>query len=248
MKLKNKVAVITGGNSGIGLGIAEEFKSEGASGVISGRNAKTLSEAKDQLGPNFIPFQGDITKMDDIDKLYQTTTDKYGKIDVLVVNAGMATFIPFDQIDESTFDSMNDLNFKGAFFTIQKALPHLNDGASIILISSVANSKGFPATTVYSATKAALRSLARTISSELLERRIRVNTLSPGPIDTPIFHRAGVPEEAVEGMKDQFTQMVPMKRLGTSREIGTAAVFLASQDSSYVVGEELQVDGGMANL
>ncbi len=248
MKLQNKVAVITGGNSGIGLGIAEEFKSEGASGVITGRNPQTLSDAQKKLNPNFLSIQCDVTKMDDLDKLYQTASNKYGKIDVLVVNAGGATFQPFNLVNETTFDNQVDLNFKGAFFTVQKALPYLNNGASIILISSIAQSKGLQTTSVYSATKAALRSLARTLSSELIEKGIRVNTISPGPIDTPIFGRVGAPAEAVEATKAQFSQYVPLKRLGTSKEIGTVAVFLASKDSSFVVGEEIQVDGGMANL
>lgn len=248
MRLKNKVAVITGGNSGIGLGIAEEFKKQGASIVIFGRNRKTLDEAGKKLGPDVLVVQGDVVYMKEIDRLYKSTVDKFGKIDVLVVNAGGGRFQPFEQVDEATFNSMVDINFKGAFFTIQKALPHLNDGASIILVASVAQSKGFATTSVYSATKAALRSLARTLSAELLPRGIRVNCISPGPIETPIFHRIGLPEDQVPEMKEGFKQAVPLKRLGTVDEVAKSVLFLASSDSSFIVGEEIQVDGGMGNL
>ncbi len=248
MKLQNKVAVITGGNSGIGLGIAEEFKTEGASGVISGRDTKTLNEAEKKLAPNFMAVQSDVTKMDDLDKLYNSTKEKYGKIDVLVVNSGVATFAPVDYVDEAQFDDMMNINFKGTYFTIQKALPHMNDGGSIILISSIAQSLGVANTSVYAATKAAVRSLARTLSADLLPRKIRVNVISPGPIETPIFGKLGMPEDQIDGAKEGFRQMVPLKRFGTPAEIAKAAVFFASDDSSYVLGEEIQVDGGMANL
>ena len=192
--------------------------------------------------------QADISKMSEIDNLYKSVAEKFGKIDILVVNAGGGKFQPIDQVDEATFDSMVDINFKGAFFTIQKALPHLNGGASIVLIASIAERMGVPAFSVCSATKAALRALARTLSADLLPRGIRVNVVSPGPIETPIFGRLGLPDDQIDGAKEQFKQMVPLKRMGTSEEVAKAALFLASSDSSFVVGEEIQVDGGMANL
>lgn len=248
MSLKDKVAVITGGNSGIGFSIAEEFKNQGASVVICGRDRKTLDDSQNMLGRDVLVVQADVTNMADIENLYKSTMERFGKIDSLVVNAGVALFGPVDQVDEKTFDTMVNINFKGAFFTIQKALSYLNDGASIVLVSSIAQSKGVATTSVYSATKAALRSLAKTLSADLLPRRIRVNVVSPGPIETPIFGKLGLPAEAVEQAKESFTQMVPMKRMGTSEEVAKAALFLASQDSSFMIGEEIQVDGGMANL
>lgn len=248
MRLKNKVAVITGGNSGIGLAIAKEFKTQGASIAICGRSRKTLDEAQEQLGTEVLVVQADISKMADIETFYKSIEEKFGKIDILVVNAGGGKLQPLDQVDEATFDSMVDINFKGAFFTIQKGLPCLNDGASIVLIASIAQSMGVPAFSVYSATKAALRSLARTLSADLLARGIRVNVVSPGPIETPIFGRLGLPDDQIDGAKEQFKQMVPLKRFGTTNEVAKAALFLASSDSSFIVGEEIQVDGGMANL
>jgi len=248
MNLKDKVAVITGGNSGIGFRIAEEFKNQGASVVICGRDRKTLDDSQKKLGRDVLVIQADVANMADIESLYKSTMERFSKIDILVVNAGVALFAPVDQVDEKTFDTMVNINFKGAFFTIQKALSYLNDGASIVLISSIAQSKGVATTSVYSATKAALRSLAKTLSADLLPRRIRVNVVSPGPIETPIFGKLGLPAEAVGQAKEGFTQMVPMKRMGTSEEVAKAALFLASRDSSFITGEEIQVDGGMANL
>ena len=248
MKLKDKVAVITGGNSGIGLGIAEEFKDNGARVVICGRDRKTLDSTQKHLGKDALVVQADVSNLADIDMLFKKTAERFGKIDTLVVNAGVAVFVPVDQVDEAMFDKIVNINFKGAYFTIQKALPYLNDGASVILISSIAQSKGIGTTSVYSATKAALRSLARTLSSDLLSRGIRVNVVSPGPIETPIFDKLGMPADQVAGAKEGFAGMVPLKRLGTSAEVAKAVLFFASQDSSFVIGEEIQVDGGMANL
>ena len=174
--------------------------------------------------------------------------DNNKKIDILVVNAGIATFVPIDQVDEATFDAMVNTNFKGAFFTIQKSLACLNEDASIILIASAAQSMGFPANSVYTATKAALRSLARTISADLLDRKIRVNVISPGPIDTPIFERLGIPEEQLPQTKKAIQQSVALNRFATPKEVARVAVFLASSDSSYILGEEINVDGGATNL
>ncbi len=248
MKLQGKVAVVTGGNSGIGLAIAREFTEQGADVVVFGRNAETLDEAVRSIGNGTLGVQGDVTRLDDLDRLYQETVARFGKIDILVANAGIARPAPLDLTDEALFDLTSDINFKGAFFTVQKAVPHLNDGASIILVTSAGNVKGLPNFSVYVATKAAVRSLARSFSAELLPRGIRVNALSPGPIETPIFGRMGLPEEAMDGIAAQMTEMIPLKRFGKPEEMAKAALFLASSDSSYVVGAELVADGGMSQL
>ena len=248
MKLQGKVAVVTGGNSGIGLAIAREFTEQGADVVVFGRNAQTLDEAVRSIGNGTLGVQGDVTRLDDLDRLYQETVARFGKIDILVANAGIARPAPLDLTDEALFDLTSDINFKGAFFTVQKAVPHLNDGASIILVTSAGNVKGLPNFSVYVATKAAVRSLARSFSAELLPRGIRVNALSPGPIETPIFGRMGLPEEAMDGIAAQMTEMIPLKRFGKPEEMAKAALFLASSDSSYVVGSELVADGGMSQL
>ncbi len=248
MKLQGKVAVVTGGNSGIGLAIAREFTEQGADVVVFGRNAETLDEAVQSIGNGTLGVQGDVTHLDDLDRLYQETVARFGKIDILVANAGVARPAPLDLTDEALFDLTSDINFKGAFFTVQKAVPHLNDGASIILVTSAGNVKGLPNFSVYVATKAAVRSLARSFSAELLPRGIRVNALSPGPIETPIFGRMGLPEEAMDGIAAKMTEMLPIKRFGKPEEMAKAALFLASSDSSYVVGAELVADGGLSQL
>lgn len=248
MRLENKVAVVTGGNSGIGLAIAKEFVNEGADVAIFGRNRDSLETARGEIGGSTIAIQGDVTRVGDLDRLFQATTDAFGKIDVLVVNAGVARPAPIDQVDEDDFDFVSDINFKGAFFTVQRALDHLNDGASIILNSSVANAIGLAGMSVYSASKAAVRSLARTLSAELLPRGIRVNTLSPGAIETPVWGRLGLDEQEVDEMMAGMRSQIPMGRFGSSSEMAKAALFLASDDSSYVVGAELVADGGMTQL
>src|SRR4051812_40075749 len=178
-KLKNKVAFITGGSSGIGLGIAKRFAQEGAKVAITGRNQQSIDKALQEIGPNAIGIPGDVSKLDDLTRIYQTVADKLGKIDALIVNAGVYVIGPLASFTEEQFDSVSDINFKGAFFTVQKALPALNDGAAVVLLSSTVSEKGFPNHAAYAATKAAVRSLARSFSAELLDRRIRVNTLSP---------------------------------------------------------------------
>ena len=244
MKLKGKVAVITGGNSGIGLATAQEFKAQGAKVVIFGRTQKTLEDAVHTIGNGTLAVQGDVTQLADLDRLYQQTVERFGKVDILVVNAGIAKPTPIDQLDEAAFDQMSNTNFKGAFFTVQRALPHLNDGASIILVTGYNNQKGIPGYSVNSATKAALRSLARTFSAELLHRGIRVNALSPGAIETPILGKLGLSEEILESIPET----IPIKRIGTAEEMAKAALFLASKDSSYVVGAELVADGGRSQI
>lgn len=248
MKLQGKVAVVTGGNSGIGLAIAREFTEQGADVVVFGRNAETLDEAVQSVGNGTLGVQGDVTHLADLDRLYQETAARFGKIDILVANAGIAKPAPLDLTDEALFDLTSDVNFKGAFFTVQKAVPYLNEGASVILTTSAGNVKGLPNFSVYVATKAAVRSLARSFSAELLPRGIRVNALSPGPIETPIFGRMGLPQEAMNGIAEQMTEMIPIKRFGKPEEMAKAALFLASSDSSYVVGSELVADGGLSQL
>ncbi len=249
-KLEGKVAVVTGGNSGIGLAVAQEFSRQGAKVAVFGRNRETLSESEKSIKGEVLAVQGDVQRLEDIDKLFTQIKERFGKIDSLVVNAGVIHFGPITEVDEKAFDFQTNVNFKGAFFTIQKALPLLQDGGTIILVSSVAGIKGFAGASVYSATKAALRSLARTLTAELAPRRIRVNVLSPGPIDTPIFDRPdnGIPESEIENMKNQFGSMVPFGRMGSSDEMANVALFLASADSSYVTGVDLAADGGMAQV
>jgi NAD(P)-dependent dehydrogenase (short-subunit alcohol dehydrogenase family) len=247
-RLEGKVAVVTGGNSGIGLATAKRFQEEGAKVAISGRSRKTLDEAARAIGNGVLAVQADVAKFADIDKLYAQVSQKLGKIDVLFVNAGVAKFAPLAETSESTYDEQFDINIKGAYFTIQKALPLLNDGASIILNTSVADSTGTAGASAYSATKAALRSLARTAAAELAGRGIRVNTVAPGPIVTPIFGRTGLPKEAIDEFAKEIVAKVPMKRFGQPEEVAGAVVFLASQDSSYITGVEINVDGGLGQL
>lgn len=243
-KLHGKVAVITGGNSGIGLATAKEFIEQGAKVAISGRDPRTLDEAAHALGAEVLAVQADVSRLADIDKLFTEVKNRFGKIDVLFVNAGGAVFKSFDAVTESDFDSQMDINFKGAYFTIQKSLPLLNDGASIVLNTSIAAHTGMVDTSVYSASKAALLSLIRTLSAELIGRGIRVNAVSPGPILTPGPARAGFGPDVMESLREQ----VPMKRIGTAEEIAKTALFLASSDSSFILGTEIIADGGMITI
>jgi NAD(P)-dependent dehydrogenase (short-subunit alcohol dehydrogenase family) len=247
-RLEGKVAVITGGNSGIGLATAKRLQEEGAKVAIAGRSSKTLAEAVKTIGNGVLAVQADVAKSTDIDKLYAEVSRKLGKIDVLFVNAGVAKFAPLAETSESTYDENFDINIKGAYFTIQKALPFLTDGASIILNTSVAGSTGTSGASAYSATKAALRSLARTAAAELVGRGIRVNAVAPGPIVTPIFDRTGLPKEAIDEFAKEIIANVPMKRFGQPEEVAGAVAFLASQDASYITGIELNVDGGYGQI
>ena len=247
-RLEGKVAVVTGGNSGIGLAAAQRLQEEGAKVAILGRSRKTLDQAVKTIGNGVVAVQGDVAKLTDVDKFYAEVSQKLGKIDVLFVNAGVAKFAPFAQTSESTYDENFDINIKGAYFTIQKALPFLNDSASIILNTSVAGQTGTAGTSAYSATKAALRSLARTTAAELAGRGIRVNTVAPGPISTPIFERTGLPKEAVDEFAKEVIAQIPMKRFGKPEEVAGAVAFLASQDASYITGVEINVDGGLGQI
>ncbi len=247
-KLAGKVAVITGGNSGIGLATARSFASEGAKVAILGRDPTTLEAAVSELGDAAIGVVGDVQNLQDIDRFYETVKQDFGSIDFLFVNAGVAKMRPIEAVDEEHFDELFAVNVKGAFFTVQKALPLMNDGGAIVLNTSIANQTGNPTMSVYSASKAALRSLARTLAAELVERGIRVNAVSPGPIETPIYGRLDLPPEAQEEMAASFTERVPLKRFGSAEEVANAVLFLSSPESSFVLGHELVVDGGMTQL
>ncbi|MDF2933712.1 MAG: short-chain dehydrogenase [Chryseobacterium sp.] len=250
-KLKNKVTVVTGGNSGIGFGIAEAFKKEGAVGTITGRNEATLNDSLNELGEDFIAVKGDVTNLNDLENIFMKTADKFGKIDVLVVNAGgivdgvaMGTV---DNVTEESYDKYMDFNLKSAYFSVQKSLPYLNDGASIILIGSSAAHRAAPGMAIYGAAKAAIISLAKGLSLDLLSRKIRVNALSPGSIDTPVFGKL-VSQEQVDQVKQMWIDITPVGRQGLPSDIGNAAVFLASDESSFIVGTEILSDGGLTNI
>ena len=247
-RLTGKVAVVTGGNSGIGLATAKRFHEEGAKVVISGRDQKTLDEAVKTIGGDVVAVRGDVSKLADLDKLYKTVAEKFGKIDVLFANAGIGKFAPLGDSTEAMFDETFDINVKGVYFTIQKALPLLSEGASIIINSSVASESGLSGGSIYSATKAAVRSFARTLTAELVGRGIRINVVSPGPIQTPILSRNGLSQEAIDEMALYLVSKVPMNRFGKPEEIADAVLFLASPESSYVTGVDINVDGGMGQV
>jgi NAD(P)-dependent dehydrogenase (short-subunit alcohol dehydrogenase family) len=247
-KLSGKVAVITGGNSGMGLATARLFVEEGASVIITGRRKKDTEEAAKSIGGNIEAIVGDVANLADLDKLHDHIVKKYGRVDVLFVNAGIGSVAPFGHVTEEQFDQVFDVNVKGGFFTVQKLLHLIPDGGSIILNGSIAGSKGLEAFSTYSATKAALRSFARTWTTDLKARKIRINVISPGPIETPIFGKVGLSGEQVEGYKAHMIQQVPLGRMGHVDEIAKPALFLASDDSSFITGVELTVDGGLAQI
>jgi NAD(P)-dependent dehydrogenase (short-subunit alcohol dehydrogenase family) len=247
-ELKGKVAVVTGGNSGIGLATAKRFREEGAKVAITGRDQKTLDQAVKTIGGDVLAVRADVSKLGDLDKFYKAVADKFGKIDIVFANAGIAKFAPFADSTEELFDETFDINVKGVFFTIQKALPLLNEGASIIINSSVVNETGPHSATIYSATKAAVRSFARTLTTELVDRGIRINVVSPGPITTPIFGRTGLPKEALDEFATTVKAKVPMKRFGEPEEIASTVLFLASPEASYITGVDINVDGGLGQV
>jgi NAD(P)-dependent dehydrogenase (short-subunit alcohol dehydrogenase family) len=247
-KLQGKVAVITGGNSGIGLATAKEFVAEGARVVISGRDQETLDAAVRELGERVLAVRADVARLADLDRLFETIGSAFGRIDVLFVNAGIASFKPVAEVSEAYYDETLDINLKGAFFTVQKALPLLADGASIVLNTSINAHIGMRGTAVYAASKAGLLSLARTLSAELVERNIRVNAVSPGPVLTPILERGGLSDDAIARARESIVSQVPLKRIGRPDEIAKTALFLASSDSSFLVGAEIVADGGMTQL
>jgi NAD(P)-dependent dehydrogenase (short-subunit alcohol dehydrogenase family) len=242
-----KNVVITGGTSGIGLETAKYFQEGGARVAVTGRSPSGLEAAKVALGDKALVLASDTSRLADIDALASTLKDRWGTIDALFVNAGIGQFMPFAAVDEAAWDQMFDVNLKGAFFTVQKLAPLLREGAGVVLNTSVVGEKGLAATTVYAATKAGLRSLARTFATELLPRRIRVNAVSPGPIETPIYAKLGLPPAEAEAFGAQVREGNPMKRFGASIEVAKAVAFLAF-DATYTTGEEIVIDGGMTRL
>ena len=247
-KLEGKIAVITGGSSGIGLAAAQRFVAEGAYVCITGRRQSELDTAVRQIGRNVTAVQGDVSNLADLDRLYATVQQQHGRIDVVFANAGGVELAPLGEISEAHFDKIFNSNVKGLLFTVQKALPLLQDGGSIILNASSAGIKALPGGSVYSATKAAVRSFARGWTLDLKARKLRVNAISPGPINTPGANSVGNSEEEREQNQARFTAVVPMGRRGEPDEVAKAAVFLASDDSSFITGIELFVDGGTAQI
>lgn len=247
-KLDGKVAVVTGGSTGIGLATAKRFVDEGAYVFITGRRQPELDAAVASIGRNVTAVRSDVSNLEDLDRLYATVQDQKGRIDVLFANAGGGEFAPLGAITEAHFDKTFNINVKGLLFTVQKALPLLPDGASVILNASIVSIKGMAAFSVYSATKAAVRSFARSWTVDLKERKIRVNVVSPGPIETPAIDGLAQDAEQAKEIKAGLASQVPLGRMGDPDEIAKAAVFLASDDSSFVAGIELFVDGGMAQI
>jgi NAD(P)-dependent dehydrogenase (short-subunit alcohol dehydrogenase family) len=246
-RLEGKIAVITGGSSGIGFATAQQFVNEGAYVFIMGRGQSEVDAAVRRIAKNVSGLHGDVSNLEDLDRLYNTVKQQKDRIDVLFANAGILEFAPLGSITEFHFDKSFDINVKGLLFTVQKALPLFQDGGSIILTASVNASKGFEATSVYSATKAAIRSFARSWSVDLKHRKIRVNAISPGPIDTPMT-RSMIQGESGEQLKNKLLSTMPLGRMGNPDEIAKAVSFLASDDSSFVTGIELFVDGGQAQI
>jgi NAD(P)-dependent dehydrogenase (short-subunit alcohol dehydrogenase family) len=248
MKLKNKIALITGGNSGIGLATAQLFKAEGAQVIITARSKETFERAQKEYGSHFDVIQADVSKLNEIDALYAQIKKKYGKLDILFANAGIAHFAPTSESTPEFFDNHFNTNVKGLYFTVQKALPLLSKGSTVVANASVVTLKGFPGASVYSATKAAVRSFVRTWTAEIPVDQVRFNVLSPGPIDTPIFDKMGMSQAQRDQTVEQMGAMAPIKRAGRPEEMAKVALFLASQDSSYVAGAELFADGGFGQV
>lgn len=247
-KLKNKVAVITGGSSGIGLATAKEFVANGAKVVIFGRGKQALDKAIGELGSNSFAVQGDVCKLADLDKLFAETQAKFGSVDILFINAAQAKLAAIADTTEAFFDEMINVNFKGAYFTLQRAISHLNNNASVIITTSWLNSIGFGGSSLLSASKAALRSVVRVASAELVTKGIRVNAVSPGAIGTPLWGKIGLPEDVLKAAGEAITNQIPIKRWGQPEEIAKVVLFLASEDSSYIVGNEITVDGGLRQI
>ena len=240
--LSGKTAVVTGGNSGIGNSTARKLKELGANVVITGRNAQAVESAAGELG--VMGVVADQASLDDIDTLVSQVKEKYGSVDVLFINAGVAAFAPIEQLSEEQFDATMNVNFKGAFFTLQKFLPILRDGASVINLSSINAYTGMPNTAVYAASKAALNSLTRTAAYELAPRKIRVNSVNPGPTNTAIFGKLGMPDDAIQAFASAMQDRIPLKRFGEPEDVASLVAFLASDDASFITGAEYNIDGG----
>ncbi len=248
LRLQNKTAVITGATTGIGFATAQQFITAGARVIITGQNPDRLAEAAAKLGDQAIPVQADVRSLADLQQLADRVQQEFGALDILFANAGIGYFAPLDQIDETFYDQQFDINVKGVFFTVQKLVGLLRSGASVIVNASAVHGKGMATGSVYFATKAAVRSLARTLAAELGNRQIRVNSLSPGLVPTAFQSKMGLKQEDLEGFAGVVTQTAPLNRLGQADEIAKAAVFLASDESSYMTAADLVVDGGFMNV
>ena len=247
-EFNNKVAVVTGGSSGIGLATARRFIADGAQVVITGRNQEALDAAVAELGERATGIRGDVANLEDLDRLFAQVEEQLGRVDVLFANAGIAPFLPSEAVTEEHFDSLFNVNVRGLFFTVQKALPLLSEGASVILNASVVAQSGLPNTSVYSATKAAVRSLGRTLAAEFSPRGIRVNVVSPGLIETPFWGKVGLSQDQIDAFGEQVVQQTPLGRPGKAKEIAATVAFLASDDASYFTGADLVADGGLIQI
>jgi NAD(P)-dependent dehydrogenase (short-subunit alcohol dehydrogenase family) len=246
-RYQGKTAVITGGTTGIGFSTAKLLVSEGAKVLITGRTAATVASAERELGASARAIAADTSNLSDLDRVVELAKAHLGRVDFVFVNAGIAKFAPFDAVDERLWDEQHDINVRGAFFAVQKLVPLVPEGGAIVLDASIVAVKGFPAMTAYAASKAALRSLGRTLAAELLPRGIRVNVVSPGPVTTPILEKSNLPAEARAGMVEQFREAVPMKRFGLPEEVARAAAFLAFE-ATFTTGADLPVDGGIGQV
>jgi len=247
-RFNGKVAVVTGGNSGIGLATAKAFAREGARVAITGRSEATLKAAQQELGPGALAIRADVSRVPEIAAAMKRVGEAFGRIDALFVNAGMGKFVPLEEVTEQFFDETIGANLKGAFFTVQKAVPYLAEGAAVVLNASVNAHMGMPGSSVYGASKAGVVNLAKTLSADLLKRNVRVNVVSPGPVETPILARMGLSAAQTRETKEWITQQVPLKRFADADEIAAAVLYLSSPESRFVVGTELVVDGGMIQL
>jgi NAD(P)-dependent dehydrogenase (short-subunit alcohol dehydrogenase family) len=247
-RFQGKVAVVTGGNSGIGLGVAKAYAREGAQVAITGRNEKTLEAAAKEIGDGTLAIQSDAGKVAEIETAMKKIKERFGRIDALFVNAGVGKFVPFEKVTEEFFDETVNINMKGVFFTVQKAIPLMSKGSAIVLNASINAHLGMPGTTVYGATKAAVINMAKTLSRDLLEKGIRVNAVSPGPITSALLGRDRMSQEKVQEIKDWIQSQVPIKRFGTPEEIAAGVLYLTAPESAFVLGAELIIDGGMATL
>jgi NAD(P)-dependent dehydrogenase (short-subunit alcohol dehydrogenase family) len=244
-RFDGKVALVTGGNSGIGLGTAKAFAREGAAVVITGRDEASLNAAAAEIGGGALALKADVSRLPEIDRAMAAVRDRFGKIDALFVNAGVGKFLPFEQVTEAFYDETMAINLKGVFFTVHKALPLLGPGSAVVLNASINAHKGMPGTTVYGATKAAVLNLARTMAADLVGRGIRVNAVSPGPVESAILGRAGLSSSELKQTKDWILGQVPLKRFGRPEEIAEAVLYLCSPAAAFVVGADLVIDGGM---
>ena len=247
-RFKDKVAVVTGGNSGIGLATAKSYLREGAKVAITGRSDRTLKAAQEELGPDALVIKADMSRLPEIASAMTRIKERFGRIDALFVNAGIGRFVPIEEVTEAFFDETMNTNLKGAYFTIQKAIPLLSRGSAVVLNASINAHIGLPGSSVYGASKAAIVNLAKTVSIDLLQRGVRVNAVSPGPVATPIIDRMGLPEDQARQLKERIAEQVPLKRFGSPDEIAAAVLYLSSSESTYVVGTELVVDGGMIQI